>query len=1417
MPLSIHFSLDSLRLGRSINGRLSSLRKTFSRISTGIRMSSAADDAAGLQISHRIEAQVREAQKEIDGANQKASLLQTLDGALAQSEERLLRMRTLAVQAANGTQTFMDRETLNSELSSMMEELREISEQASFNQIKLLEADEPLMFSVDDEPAQKLLSISSVRPEHLARQSAKTSMRRGLFLDPIDSGEVSINGVGIRATSEADDSLSYSHKAGSAIAKAKAINASSSHTGVHAWVNENHIRAAGAMSSIDLDRDSWFKINGVQINGSQVSAHDGGRALVRAINEAFAQTGVKAWVDREGHLNLEAPDGRNITIEYSGSDTREALLIVDTNGDPINLGDSVEAAVYSHQGDIIEIDIDSQGTYDRTVGAKGSYEVGGVLYQDTSGSHLGQTDYADYVLEVVKPGPVGVATYRIKREDLAVGTIDEEPETGFLNPTGLITSSDPSRLSVHSDSHYDSASDRQYRVLVLEAGDPNTATLGARPLVRVFEKNLSSGDEQELLIGDFRVDENSQIDLGRGVKLDVNKSQGHYVEQPAGRQFYTNGGFGLTDASAERTFTAEGHDYYHNLALRSWNGAHSTEFTFEVTKSGHAYGNRLSSFLDDRAEIKVTAYQPSTDQTYETSLPLYNGDAIFKFNGLGYNLRWPHSYASARSSNISHLGYIPSVAVSRGYIYVGEEKREYVLTASEDSIITPDQPAEFTLDIYEFDPTTGVKSLIQSTNEEYLSYTTYGLGITIDDQGAVDRSEFDGIYLRIHLDSLSVSEGASSGTPDGTVVFEEGDYDQFESHVGVMEVTRGGDAGGNAQFKYYYQDDPDTLIDSGDLQESALLADGIKYSANNANLPAVVNLSELQGFSYTGGLVSDAYRGDRRGEFVLSVSHDDSQDVTLTQTQGSQAHFSLSGDQYDGYFDGDYRLSFRENLETEAQDDYVLDVDFTINLNSEATRSFTFVEDTDIEIGHGLKVRFDSPVDGDGFSSIDQDTVFEGTLTANNYFGLLEWDYEDGVNPAAKIVELAVDQPTDLGHDLSFQVTDLQKGMRFNGVVDPKTFDQGDQWTFKISANGFRQGDYFSITHNPVDLVEGTTWKVNAYNPSEWLKDEEIIITAQNNYEGDEQLLTQRVDFIDESGQEAMGTLEFNGQGEFAAGDQIKVKTRAFMGEVESSGVYTFSHFPTSYEFTVTQGGAIGEAQIAWARADGRTDTEHGGAGLVAQGAPLSADQEYYIEEGIRISLKDVLNAQGQSIAHLAQGDRFSIATGKQLNYTFAGQIDLRSEDSIKIEYSDAELDNALGRMTFTGSVGEANEAGGEDKSLVAGVLGRSLNHSLASSSLRTQSAIRETLYNLDLSLKQISENRATVGAAMNAVERRVMTLSQKTLDLLGVQMRLQGADLAQEVAQRAADQIQLDLAPVLLKSSNQSALMILNLVNQEV
>lgn len=141
MPSIINTNIASLNAQRNLNSSQSSLSTSLQRLSSGLRVNSAKDDAAGLAIATRMTAQGRGMSVAIRNANDAISLAQTAEGALGQIKDHMLRMRDLAVQSANATNTSADRAQLQTEFVELQKEIQRIYEQTTFNGLKILESD----------------------------------------------------------------------------------------------------------------------------------------------------------------------------------------------------------------------------------------------------------------------------------------------------------------------------------------------------------------------------------------------------------------------------------------------------------------------------------------------------------------------------------------------------------------------------------------------------------------------------------------------------------------------------------------------------------------------------------------------------------------------------------------------------------------------------------------------------------------------------------------------------------------------------------------------------------------------------------------------------------------------------------------------------------------------------------------------------------------------------------------------------------------------------------------------------------------------------------------------------------------------------------------------------------------------------
>jgi flagellin len=319
MGLFVNTNLASISAQHNLLGSQNSINKAFQRLSSGLRINSAGDDAAGLAISERFTSQIRGLGQALRNANDATSLAQVAEGALAESVNILQRMRELAVQAANDVNTSDDRNALQQEVNQLIDELTRIGDTTRFNGQKLLDGSFTDSFFQVGAFARETIRvrIRDARSQTVGRQATQTGT--AVTVNPLAANDLFINGITIRATQAADDTVSTSFATGSAIAKAAAINASTQFTGVTAKVLPTDLTGAGRIAGGTLDNVNNIVINGQVIAGITVSPDDAGNTLVHAINEVSEKTGVIAALDANSHLVLHAEDGRNIEVVAHGA------------------------------------------------------------------------------------------------------------------------------------------------------------------------------------------------------------------------------------------------------------------------------------------------------------------------------------------------------------------------------------------------------------------------------------------------------------------------------------------------------------------------------------------------------------------------------------------------------------------------------------------------------------------------------------------------------------------------------------------------------------------------------------------------------------------------------------------------------------------------------------------------------------------------------------------------------------------------------------------------------------------------------------------------------------------------------------------------------------------------------------------
>ena len=139
MALVINHNLMAMNAARNLGVSYNNLSTSVARLSSGLRINSAADDAAGLAIREMMRTDIRVLNQGVRNANDAMSLIQTADGALSVIEEKLTRMMELAEQAATGTYTSAQRQIMDSEYQAMASEITRIAMATDFNGVKLLD------------------------------------------------------------------------------------------------------------------------------------------------------------------------------------------------------------------------------------------------------------------------------------------------------------------------------------------------------------------------------------------------------------------------------------------------------------------------------------------------------------------------------------------------------------------------------------------------------------------------------------------------------------------------------------------------------------------------------------------------------------------------------------------------------------------------------------------------------------------------------------------------------------------------------------------------------------------------------------------------------------------------------------------------------------------------------------------------------------------------------------------------------------------------------------------------------------------------------------------------------------------------------------------------------------------------------
>jgi flagellin len=334
MAQIINTNINTLTAQRNANRVQNELSTAINRLSSGLRINSAKDDAAGLAISERFTTQVRGINQAARNANDAISLAQTAEGALGSAAENLQRVRELAVQSANATNSASDRAALQAEVSALVAEIQRVGTQTEFNGIKLLDGSfSAQTFQVGANAGQTIVvaGITDARSSSLGKHtlSAAGTVAGAVVsaaAPAVNNGIAAETNLVISTGAGSTSPISYAANAG-ADAIAAAINGGASGIGITATATNsttmNLLTAAGALT---------FNLNGQAISTTVADKNDLSN-LVSAINGVAATTGVTATFtspSAKNDITLTTTDGRNIKLENWANGT--------AGNDSINFG-----------------------------------------------------------------------------------------------------------------------------------------------------------------------------------------------------------------------------------------------------------------------------------------------------------------------------------------------------------------------------------------------------------------------------------------------------------------------------------------------------------------------------------------------------------------------------------------------------------------------------------------------------------------------------------------------------------------------------------------------------------------------------------------------------------------------------------------------------------------------------------------------------------------------------------------------------------------------------------------------------------------------------------------------------------------------------------------------------------------------
>ncbi|WP_111496546.1 MULTISPECIES: flagellin [Marinobacter] len=396
MALGINTNVASLSAQNNLNKSQSLSDQALERLSSGLRINSAKDDAAGLAISSRFDSQIRGLNVAQRNANDGISLAQTAEGALGQAGDLLQRIRELSVQSANDTNSSSDRKSLQAEVSQLQAELNRVADTTNFNGQTLLNGDfTNAQFQVGANANQTInVTMGSARGTDIGNYTfgaSGTALGQAAASNAVAGSEaIEVSGNGASGT--------YTTVAGdSAQDIAAGINAFSADTGVTASARTEATLSGIADGTVSFDLAGENDGTGEEVSISATVTGGDYSSLADAINDNSAVTGITAQVVTESgteQLKLTSESGADISISSYANTGTAAATMAGSEGGSVDFSSATAGTVTG------TVDLSSSSAFSVSGGTTAIADGGGTL-SSVAEIDITTTDGANAAIETI--------------------------------------------------------------------------------------------------------------------------------------------------------------------------------------------------------------------------------------------------------------------------------------------------------------------------------------------------------------------------------------------------------------------------------------------------------------------------------------------------------------------------------------------------------------------------------------------------------------------------------------------------------------------------------------------------------------------------------------------------------------------------------------------------------------------------------------------------------------------------------------------------------------------------------------------------------------------------------------------------------------------------------------------------------